>query len=101
MPSASLLWWRNDLMPRLSEIDGQCAACLALAPPRPNLGEENLRGYVLLLSGHFQGFCPALHLECGQVVVSKVRASLQALIQTQFTAHLTLDQANPNLQKLR
>jgi hypothetical protein len=101
MPSASLLWWRNDLMPRLSEVDGQCAASLALAPPRPTLVEENLRGYVLLLSANFQGFCRTLYFECSQVVVSKVRASLQALTQAQFTAHLKLDHGNPNLQNLR
>lgn len=53
MPSASLLRWRNDRMQRLSEIEAQCASSLALTPPQPNLVEENLRGYVLLLSAHF------------------------------------------------
>src|SRR5260370_4321986 len=101
MPSASLLRWQNDRMPRLGKIDAQCAACLVLAPPQPTLVEENLRGYVLLLSAHFQGFCHDLYEECSQVVVSKVRASLQTLIQFQFTAHLKLDQGNPNLQNLR
>src|SRR6266852_6293776 len=101
MPSVSLLRWRNDRMRRLGAVDAQCAASLALAPPRPNLVEENLRGYVLLLSAHFQGFCRELDVECAQVVVSKVRASLQTLIQFQFTAHLKLNHGNPNLQNLR
>src|SRR6266545_40734 len=101
MPSASLLQWQNDRMPRLAEVDAQCAACLALVPPPPKLIEENLRGYVLLLSAHFQGFCRDLHTECAQVVVSKVRVSLQLLIQTQFLAHRKLDDGNPNIQNLR
>jgi hypothetical protein len=101
MPSASLLRWQNDRMPRLGAVDAQCAASLVLAPPQPALVEENLRGYVLLLSAHFQGFCHNLYEECTQVVVSKVRTSLQALIQFQFTADRKLDHGNPNLHNLR
>jgi hypothetical protein len=88
-------------MRRLDEVDAQCAATLTLAPPRLNLVEENLRGYVLLSTAHFQGFCRDLYSECAQTVVSKVRASLQALIQAQFKAHRKLDHGNPNLQSLR
>ena len=47
LEEASLLRWRNERMPRLAEVDAQCAASLALVPARPNLAEENLRGYVL------------------------------------------------------
>src|SRR6266849_1637503 len=101
MPSASLLRWRNDRMPRLTEVDTQCAASLALAPARLNLVEENLRGYVLLLSAHFQGFCRDLYTECAQIIVSRVRATLRALIHAQFTAHRRLDHGNPNAQNLR
>ena len=101
MPSASLHYWVNDRMPRLNEIDTQCAASQALAPTNPRLGEENLRGYVVLLSAHFQGFCRDLYTESAQITVSKVRASLQVLIQDQFTAHRSLDQGNPNLHNLR
>src|SRR5262249_59686544 len=101
MPSASLLRWQNGRMPRLGEVEAQCAASLALAPPQPNLMEENLRGYVLLLSAHFQGFCRELHTECSQIIVSKVQARLQVLIQAQFIAHRKLDHGNPNLQNLR
>ena len=101
MPSASLLGWQNDRMPRLNEIDIQCAACLGLTPPNPNLIEENLRGYVLLLSAHFQGFCRDLYTECAQIIVLKVRPALQALIQAQFTAHCKLHHGNPNLPNLK
>jgi hypothetical protein len=101
MPSASLLAWRNDRMSRLNEVEAQCAASLVLAPPQPNLVEENLRGYALLLSAHFQGFCRNLYLECVQVLVSKVRTRLQPLVQFQMTVHLKLDHGNPNLQNVR
>jgi hypothetical protein len=88
-------------MRRLGEVDAQCATSLAFAPPQPNLVDENLRGYVLLLSAHFQGYCRNLYMECAQIVVSKVRATLQVLMQAQFTAHRRLDHGNPNLQNLR
>ena len=55
MPSDALLDWRNVRMARLAEIDAQCAASMALTPPQPNLVEENLRGYVLLLSATSRG----------------------------------------------
>jgi hypothetical protein len=101
MPSASLLRWQNDRMPRLAEIDTQCAASQVLAPPQPNLVEENLRGYVLLLSAHFQGFCRDLYTESALVVVSKLRPTLQVLIFSQFTAHRKLDHGNPSMQNLK
>ncbi|MGH7169053.1 MAG: hypothetical protein ACRELG_02085 [Gemmataceae bacterium] len=56
MPSASLLLWQNDRMPRLQQVDLQCAASLAAVPPNAHLIDENLRGYVVLLSAHFQGW---------------------------------------------
>ena len=101
MPSASLQHWVNDRVPRLMEIEAQCAASQALAPSKPRLREENLRGYIVLLSAHFQGFCRDLYTESAQITASRVRASLQVLIQAQFTAHRSLDHGNPNLQNLR
>lgn len=50
MPSASLQHWRNDRLPRLNEIDAQCATSQALTPSNPLLHEENVRGYIVLLS---------------------------------------------------
>ena len=88
-------------MPRLGEVEAQCAASLALTPTRPNLVEENLRGCVLLLSAHFQGFCRDLYTECAQTIVSRVRTTLQGLIQAQFMAHRRLEHGNPNVQNLR
>jgi hypothetical protein len=101
MPSAALLYWRNDRQPRLTQIDTQCATSLALVPPNPHLIDENLRGFVVLLSAHFQGFCRELYLEASQIVVSRARPSLQPLFQRQFTSHLKLDHGNPNLSNIR
>ena len=55
MPSASLQHWLNDRIPRLNEVEIQCAASQALAPPNPLLHEENLRGYIVLLSATSRG----------------------------------------------
>ncbi len=101
MPSASLLQWQNDRMPRLQQFDLQCAASLAAATPNAFLNDENLRGYVVLLSAHFQGFCRDLYTEAAQVIASKVRLRLRQLIQEQFTAHRKLERGNPNLQHLK
>ena len=49
MPSTALRHWQTDRLPRLAELDAQCAAALGLVPPNPRLADENLRGYVVLL----------------------------------------------------
>jgi hypothetical protein len=100
MPSASLLHWQNTRMPNLAHIDVQCAASAAALPANPNLVDENLRGYVLLLSAHFQGFCRDLYTESAQIIVSKVRVRLRRLIAEQFTANRKLDHGNPNVDNL-
>src|ERR1700680_1200751 len=94
MPCASLVRGQTDRMPSLAELNTQCAASLALVPPNPRLAEENLRGYVVLLSAHFQGVARDLHSETGQVIASKVRPSLQLLVQSHFAAHRALDHGN-------
>lgn len=101
MPSASLLAWQNDRKPRLNHIEMQCVGSQGLVPPNPQLVDENVRGYIVLLSAHFQGFCRDLYTECAQIVTSKVRLSLQVLIQDQFAAHRALDHGNPSAENLR
>jgi hypothetical protein len=101
MPSVSLVQWRTDRMPRLAEVDARCAASLVLVPPQPNLVDENLRAYALLLSAHFQGFCRDLYTECALAVIAKVRRTLRTLIEHQFTAGRKLDHGNPNVKNLR
>lgn len=101
MPSAALQSWMNDRMPRLNEIEAQFAASLARVPPNLHLQEENLRGYVVLLSAHFQGYCRDLYAESAQILVSKVRITLQPVVQAQFATSRSLDHGNPNLQNLK
>jgi RiboL-PSP-HEPN len=100
MPSASLQHWRNDRMPRLAQIDAQCAASLAIAPPNAHLTDENLRGYVVLLSAHFQGFCRDLYTEAAQLITRTLRPRLWPLIQRQFSAHLILNHGNPTIDNI-
>ena len=101
MPSASLQHWQHERQPRLNEVETQLTASQVLAPPNPRLGEENLRGYIVLLSAHFQGFCRDLHTESALIIARRVRPSLRLLIQAQFTSHCALDHGNPNLQNLK
>jgi len=63
--------------------------------------EENLRGYVLLLSAHFQGFCRDLYTEASQAITAEIRATLRSTIQEQFAAHRHLDRGNPTLENLQ
>jgi RiboL-PSP-HEPN len=101
VPSASLQQWQSDRMPRLHHFELQCLASLAAVPRNAQLIEENLRGYVVLLSAHFQGFCRDLCTEAAQIIASKVRPTLAPLIQNQFTAHRKLDRGNANLEHLK
>jgi hypothetical protein len=87
-------------MPRLTQIDAQCAASLAMVRPNVHLMDENLRGYVVLLSAHFQGFCRDLYTEAAQLIALRMRPRLQPLIQAQFSAHLTLNYGNPNIDNI-
>ena len=100
MPSTSLLRWQNDRQLRLAAVDAHCAAA-APYPPTPLLAEESLRGYVMLLSGHFQGFCRNLYTECAQLCTIHVPPRLQATVQVQFSAALCLNTNNPNVDTIR
>lgn len=101
MPSNSLTLWLNDRTPRLNEVDAQCSASHATLPANPILVDENIRGFLLLLSAHFQGFCRDFYTECAQVLVLRIRPTLQVLVQQQFTAHCSLDHGNPNIGNIK
>lgn len=101
MPSASLRTWTTDRTARLVEIEKQCAMGNATTPANPILHDENLRALILLLSAHFQGFCRDLYTECSQIVVGKVRPTLQSLIQQQFSANCSLNSGNPNIDNIK
>src|SRR5436305_4368399 len=101
MPSHALIRWQTDRLPRLNTIDAQCDAVFALVPPNPNLADENLRGYVMLLSAHFQGFCRDLHTECVHVISATLAPALQIMFQNQCSAGRLLDAANPRYASIR
>jgi hypothetical protein len=63
-------------MARLAQTDAHCGALFALASPSP-LAPESLQGYVMLVSGHFQGFCRDLYTECAQICTAALSAGLQ------------------------
>lgn len=94
MPSKALLEWRNVRLPRLVDVDTRCAATLALVPP-PGLADENLRGYVVLLSAHLQGYCRDLHTECVQRLALAGPPSIQPIIQALGVAARELDRREP------
>ena len=101
MPSSSLNRWRTDRRPRLLVVSNQCASSGMLLPPNLHLEEENIRGYILLLSAHFQGFCRDLYTECTQAIAATVGPSVRILFQQQFTSNRKLDHGNPNLEHLK
>jgi hypothetical protein len=101
MPSAALTRWQTDRMPRLNEVDAHCAAVLALVPPNLTFLDETLRGFVLLLSAHFQGFCRNLYTECTQIWIEAIPTGLKATAQAQCSAHLALEKGNPTYDNIK
>ena len=101
MPSAALTGWQQDRAHRLSKIDLHCREVDALVPPDLAFLDETLRGYVLHLSAHFQGFCRDLYTECSQFVISSIPARLQQAIQTQCNSQLALEKSNPSYDNIR
>ena len=101
VPSAALTNWQTDRIPRLNEVEAHCAAVFALAPPNPTFLDENLRGFVLHLSAHFQGFCRNLYTECSQIWIAAIPTGLKATAQAQFSAQLALERGNPSHDNIK
>lgn len=101
MPSAAFTYWQNDRTPRLNEVDAHCAAVLAMVPPNPTFLDETLRGFVLHLSAHFQGFCRNLYTECSQIWIAAIPSGLRATAQKQFSAQLALEKGNPTYDNIK
>ena len=101
MPSAALTRWQNDRSSRLTEVDAHCAAVLAVVPPTPTFLDETLRGFVLHLSAHFQGFCRDLYTECSQIWIAALPAGFKATAQGQFSAQLALEKGNPTYDNIK
>jgi hypothetical protein len=99
--SSAFVRWQNDRMARLNGVDAHCAAVLAAAPPNPTFLDETLRGFVLHLSAHFQGFCRDLYTECSQIWIGAIPAAFKATAQAQFSAHLALEKGNPSYDNIK
>ncbi len=101
MPSTALMNWRSDRISRLTEVDAHCATVDALVPPNPTFLDETLRGYVLHLSAHFQGFCRDLYSECSQIWIAAIPIGFQATAQRQFSAQIGLEKGNPSYDHIK
>jgi hypothetical protein len=60
-----------------------------------------LRGFVLHLSAHFQGFCRDLYTEYSQIWIAVISAGLQATAQAQFYARLAFEKGNPSYDNIK
>jgi hypothetical protein len=101
MPSQSLTTWTNTRLSLLNAYDAECAAKFALAPV-PNVAEEMLRGYVMLLSANLQGFCRDLYTECLMLVtVNAATLPMMGFIEAMGSAGQELNRANPKWKSIR
>ena len=82
-------------------MDAHCAAVTALVPPNATFLDETLRGFVLHLSAHFQGFWRDLYTECSQIWAAAIPVGFQATAQAQFSARLELEKGNPNYNNIK
>ena len=115
MPSAALANWQADRMIRLGHTEAHCVALLApaggptdaaggplISPAVASpIAQESLQGYVMLLSGHFQGFCRDLYTECTQIIATAVPPGLELTVQAQCAAELKLNTGNPTAENIR
>jgi len=56
---------------------------------------------MMLVSGHFQGFCRDLYTECVQLCAAAVPAAMRTTIQSQFAAGVALNTGNPTIENIR
>ncbi len=101
MPSAALTRWQNDRSSRLNEVEAHCASVVAQIPPSPTFLDETLRGFVLHLSAHFQGFCCNLYTECSQIWIAAIPSGFRATAQAQFSSQLALEKGNPTYDNIK
>jgi hypothetical protein len=101
MPSAALTNWHTDRSSRLSAVESHCNAVLATVPLNATFADETLRGFVLHLSAHFQGFCRDLYTECSQIWIAGIQPGFQATAQAQFSAELALEKGNPSYNNIK
>ena len=91
----------SDRRIRLDQVESQAIEVAALIPVNPTFLDESLRGYVLHLSAHFQGFCRDLYHESTQLCVAPMPVNLRLAAQTQFLSQLVLEKSNPTYENIR
>jgi hypothetical protein len=101
MPSNALTRWQNERLPRLNLVDAQNIAIGAQMPQNPQLVDENLRGYVLLLAAHFQGYCRDLHSECVQAAANAVPVPMLLMFQRLCEEGRELSKANAKYSSIK
>lgn len=100
-PSQSLRNWTTTRQGKLSKSEARCVWAIGLAPPDPDMVDEHLRAYAMLLSAHFQAYCRDLYTEASQAVIARIRQKgLNEIVQAQLGAGLVLDRGNPTLDAL-
>ena len=101
MPSIAKATWDDVAAVCLDELEQQCRACSTTANPNSVLLEENLRAYVILLSGHFQAFCRDLYSECAIALALSVPLPMKVAIQTQCLTRRELEKGNARSETLK
>jgi len=99
MPSNSLTTWQNDRLPRLNAVDVNCHAVHAAGPA--NSADELLRGYVMLLSAHLQGYSRELYSECLQHASAGAPIPMMGMVQAMGSAGLQINRVNPKWASIR
>ena len=99
MPSASLQHWTTARAADLSQIRNAHTTVGGTSRGRRYATQQINHAYVMLLSGHFQGFCRDLHTECVDYIVNAmspaVPASLLSVLRAEFLRARKLDRGNP------
>ena len=97
MPSASLQNWMMARATELSQIRNAHATVGGTSRGRRYATQQINHAYVMLLSGHFQGFCRDLHTECVDHIVNAmspaIPAALLSVVRTEFLRARQLDEA--------
>jgi len=101
MPSASLIRWQTDRANRISQVEGHCREVELLVPANPTFLDETLRGYVLHLSAHFQGFCRDLYTECSLIWIRALPVGFGSIGRSQCFTQLAMEKANPSYENLK
>lgn len=65
------------------------------------LSEEGLRGFVMLLGAHLQGFCRAFYSECVQAVADSLPPGFHLMVQDQFKSGLQLERRNASYDAIK